>query len=93
MTQEGFLEFSLGCLPHVVRGSQRDNLVFPLILQVLDSTDCRSRVSTKNGRTKNHELRKIISVSDGFFSKVDCFLLTSNIHLEPYTVIQVSVFS
>ena len=89
MDREGFLEFSLGCLTHVVRGSRRDNLVFPLVLQVLDSTDCRSRVSNKNGRTKNHELRKIISVSDGLYSKVDCFLLTSNQHLEPYTVIKV----
>jgi len=89
MEREGFLEFSLGCLPHVVRCSQRDKLVFPLILQVLDSTDCQSRISNKNGRFKNTELRKIISVSDGFYSKVDCFLLTSNIHLDTYTVIKV----
>jgi len=89
MEREGFLEFSLGCLTHVVRGSRRDNLVFPLILQVLDSTDCRSRVSSRSGRTNSHELRKIISVSDGFYSKVDCFLLTSNQLLEPYTIIKV----
>ena len=89
MDGDGFFEFSLGCLGHVVRGSQRDNLVFPLILQVLDSTDCRSRVN-KNGRNKaHHELRKIISVSDGFYSKVDCFLLATNYSFEPYTVIKV----
>jgi len=91
MDREEFLEFSLGCLTHVVRGTRRDRdaLTFPLVLQVLGSKDCQSRVSNKNGRSKSHELRKIVTVSDGFYSNEDCFLLTSNQHIELYTVIKI----
>jgi len=90
MEREGYLEFSLGCLTHVVHGSRsREGLEFPLVLQVLDTKDCRTRVSIRNGRTKSDGLRKIISVSDGFYKIDECFLLTGNQHLEPYTVIKV----
>jgi len=84
------IEFSLGCLTHVVHGSRsREGLEFPLVLQVTDSQDCRTRISIRNGRTKSDGLRKIISVSDGFYKVDECFLLTGNQHLEPYTVIKV----
>jgi len=90
MEREGYLEFSLGCLTHVVHGTRsREGLEFPLVLQVIDSKDCRTRVSVRNGRTERDGLRKIISVSDGFYKIDECFLLTGNQHLEPYTVIKV----
>lgn len=89
MEGEGYLEFSLGCLPQVVRGSRREGLTFPLILQVLDSTNgSRYSYSSGTGRASNPP-RKIITVSDGFYSKVDCFWLEGSQNIELYSIIKV----
>jgi len=95
MEGEGYLEFTLGCLPQVVRGSRREGLTFPLILQVLDSTegrcDARGRwgVQPVRGSSTAAVTRKIITVSDGFYSKVDCFWLEGNHNVELYSIIKV----
>jgi len=94
MEGEGYLEFSLGCLPQVVRGSRREGLSFPLILQVLDSTEgrCDSRGRWGSQTLRGSSLavtRKIITVSDGFYSKVDCFWLEGNHNVELYSIIKV----
>jgi len=90
MEGEGCLELSLGCLPQVVRGSRREGLAFPLILQVLDSTEGRRwAVQGPGARAGSYTTRKIITVSDGFYSKVDCFWLEGNHTLELYSIIKV----
>jgi len=88
----GQLEFSLGCLQLVIRKSHRTQLTFPLVLQVLDSTECRSCATTtrrRDGLLRAHERRTIITVSDGIHTKVDCFILNSNIDIPAYTIIKI----
>lgn len=88
----GQLEFSLGCLQLVIRKSHRTQLTFPLVLQVLDSTECRSCATTtrrRDGFFRAHERRTIITVSDGIHTKVDCFILNSNIDIPAYTIIKI----
>jgi hypothetical protein len=77
----------------VVRGSRREGLSFPLVLQVLDSTEGRrfgyGRVGLQGRQAGGYTTRKIITVSDGFYSKVDCFWLEGNHNLELYSIIKV----
>jgi hypothetical protein len=96
MELEGRLEFSLGCLPLVTNPAMRGKLNFPLVLQVLDTSECRSRVYSHTGRhadrrerLKQPETRRILTVSDGYFRKGDCFLLSTNQIVEPFSIIKI----
>ena len=59
---------------------------------MLDSTECRSCATTtrrRDGLLRAHERRTIITVSDGIHTKVDCFILNSNIDIPAYTIIKI----
>ena len=59
---------------------------------MLDSTECRSCATTtrrRDGFFRAHERRTIITVSDGIHTKVDCFILNSNIDIPAYTIIKI----
>lgn len=83
---EGDIELSLGCLKYAINRRERDRLQFPFMLQVLESTTCWAKRSQYGTQKLSH----IISVSDGFYKRTDCFIVDADAKIEPYSIISVS---
>ncbi|XP_023329971.1 uncharacterized protein LOC111702495 [Eurytemora carolleeae] len=80
---EGEVELSLGCLKLVLNSRERDDLEFPLVLQVLDSSTIRY-LDKPTGPLVSGQ---IISVSDGFYKRTDCFVVLSDSRIPTFSLI------
>jgi len=81
---EGKLELSLRALRYAINKKERDKLEFPIRLQVLEATSCWVRA-----RQGESALRQIITVSDGFYKRSDCFIVNTANKIEAYSIIEV----
>jgi len=88
MELEGNLEFSLGCLRYLDR-RKIDQLKFPLILQICDTSECRSRLRTEENNGK-YKPSQVLSVSDGFYRTHHTFLLISSDKIPDFSVISIT---
>jgi len=88
MELEGNLDFSLGCLWYLER-RKIDQLKFPLILQICDTSECRSRLKTEENNG-NYKPSQVLSVSDGFNRTHHTFLLISSDKIPDFSILSIT---